>query len=48
MAPEVVMGQNYDARCDWWSVAIILYEVHNSHPSTSPTLIFNVSPGIEH
>jgi protein-serine/threonine kinase len=27
MAPEVVRGENYDARCDWWSVAIILYEV---------------------
>jgi serine/threonine protein kinase len=28
MAPEVVRGELYDARCDWWSVAIILYEVH--------------------
>lgn len=27
MAPEVVQGQLYDGRCDWWSVAIILYEV---------------------
>lgn len=27
MAPEVVRGEPYDARCDWWSVAIILYEV---------------------
>lgn len=27
MAPEVVRGEFYDARCDWWSVAIILYEV---------------------
>lgn len=27
MAPEVVRGERYDARCDWWSVAIILYEV---------------------
>lgn len=27
MAPEVVKGELYDARCDWWSVAIILYEV---------------------
>ena len=27
MAPEVVRGEHYDARCDWWSVAIILYEV---------------------
>ena len=27
MAPEVVRGEPYDARCDWWSVAVILYEV---------------------
>lgn len=27
MAPEVVRGEYYDARCDWWSVAVILYEV---------------------
>jgi protein-serine/threonine kinase len=27
MAPEVVRGERYDARCDWWSVGIILYEV---------------------
>ncbi|EME42181.1 hypothetical protein DOTSEDRAFT_36105 [Dothistroma septosporum NZE10] len=26
MAPEVVQGQPYDGRCDWWSIAIILYE----------------------
>ncbi|KAK1072478.1 hypothetical protein LTR74_002514 [Friedmanniomyces endolithicus] len=26
MAPEVIMGQSYDGRCDWWSIAIILYE----------------------
>lgn len=27
MAPEVIQGLYYDARCDWWSVAVILYEV---------------------
>jgi protein-serine/threonine kinase len=27
MAPEVVRGEPYDGRCDWWSVAVILYEV---------------------
>lgn len=26
MAPEVIMGQHYDGRCDWWSIGIILYE----------------------
>nr|POE93431.1 serine/threonine-protein kinase cbk1 [Quercus suber] len=26
MAPEVIMGQQYDGRCDWWSIGIILYE----------------------
>lgn len=30
MAPEVVRGEMYDARCDWWSVAIILYEVRGA------------------
>lgn len=29
MAPEVVRGDLYDARCDWWSVAVILYEVRD-------------------
>ena len=28
MAPEVIKGQQYDGRCDWWSVGIILYEVY--------------------
>jgi serine/threonine protein kinase len=27
MAPEVVRGELYDGRCDWWSIGIILYEV---------------------
>lgn len=26
MAPEVIRGEQYDGRCDWWSVGIILYE----------------------
>jgi len=29
MAPEVIRGENYDGRCDWWSIGIILYEVRS-------------------
>lgn len=28
MAPEVIRGEHYDGRCDWWSIGIILYEVY--------------------
>lgn len=31
MAPEVVRGDPYDGRCDYWSVGIILYEVRISY-----------------
>ena len=27
MAPEIIRGEDYDGRCDWWSIGIILYEV---------------------
>ena len=27
MAPEVIRGDPYDGRCDWWSLGIILFEV---------------------
>lgn len=26
MAPEVIRGDHYDGRCDWWSIGIIMYE----------------------
>ncbi|KAM5454220.1 hypothetical protein MaudCBS49596_002233 [Microsporum audouinii] len=31
MAPEVVNGDPYDGRCDWWSIGIILFEDKNHH-----------------
>ncbi len=30
MAPEVIRGDPYDGRCDWWSIGIILYEVRQT------------------
>ena len=30
MAPEVIRGDPYDGRCDWWNIGVILYEVRKS------------------
>ena len=30
MAPEVIKGEDYDGRCDWWSLGIIMFEVSES------------------
>ena len=43
MAPEVIRGENYDGRCDWWSIGIILYEVCESIPPCSTNTDFTVS-----
>lgn len=43
MAPEVIRGENYDGRCDWWSVGIILYEVNHTYHSKVSHLTLSVS-----
>lgn len=38
MAPEVINEQSYDARCDWWSIGVILYEcIYGFSPFHSDT-----------
>lgn len=43
MAPEVVRGELYDARCDWWSLAVILYEANISQKSEMQELTYGNS-----
>ena len=42
MAPEVIRGEQYDGRCDWWSIGIILYEVRPRTVFTFPTHLDHV------
>lgn len=43
MAPEVVKGEHYDGRCDWWCLGIILYEVLCLQPGVKCYEVANAS-----
>lgn len=46
MAPEVIRGELYDGRCDWWSIGIILYEVGNQTAGSSPWEEADLHPSV--
>ena len=41
MAPEVVRGDPYDGRCDWWSIGIILFEASRKMTSLYGLLLIS-------
>lgn len=32
MAPEVIKGEEYDSKCDWWSLGAVLYDLITGNP----------------
>lgn len=32
IAPEVIKGENYDSRCDWWSLGAVMFDLLTGQP----------------